>query len=198
MVFRVIIFSIFTLVFCNAVSSEMVHIIFIRHGEAKHNVMIRKGMNEEGRALHDPRLTAAGRKQARKLAAKMSTRNVDLVIASPMKRTLQTALLIFPKRNVPIIVNQDLAEHKCAQCNLGSKADVLENEFPQFDFSSLTKKWNHLESSYQFQMRVDDFNKVVSDKKVKAIAIVSHAGYIKRLTGHKLKNCEVYETDWEI
>ena len=66
---------------------------FARHGEARHNELIRDGRDREGRALLDPALTEAGEAQALELAEALrpSERQFDLIVTSPLCRALQTA-----------------------------------------------------------------------------------------------------------
>ena len=60
----------------------------IRHAEAEHNI--------KGSQVRDPGLTARGRRQARRLAAAYPYRDrVARIVASPMRRTIETALAAF-------------------------------------------------------------------------------------------------------
>ena len=65
-----------------------VTIDIIRHAEAQHNIL--------GSHIRDPPLTAAGRAQSRELARGFPySRQVARVVASPLRRTIETATVAF-------------------------------------------------------------------------------------------------------
>lgn len=55
-------------------------------------------------------LTESGREQARAAADALSTRGIDLIVASPMTRALETASVVSGAINVPIRIALDLRE----------------------------------------------------------------------------------------
>ena len=62
----------------------------IRHAQGYHN------LNVEGTNIRDPELTAEGEKQSVQLASQFEDlQAIDCVVASPLKRTLWTALVTF-------------------------------------------------------------------------------------------------------
>eukprot|EP00754_Rhynchopus_humris_P020810 Rhum_TRINITY_DN14715_c3_g1::Rhum_TRINITY_DN14715_c3_g1_i1::g.111178::m.111178 len=87
-------------------------LILVRHGQAGHNVFLdaaretsgeeRDELRARGYSLRDPLLTPAGREQSARLRGAWDGRSVDLLVASPMRRALETAELGFPdvKRKV--------------------------------------------------------------------------------------------------
>ncbi|KAF2969568.1 hypothetical protein GQX73_g3993 [Xylaria multiplex] len=99
---------------------------FIRHGEAAHNV--NADLN-----LHDPKMTPKGFKQCEQLTAEIAGlgHDFELVFASPMKRTIQTALIAFPKylQSKKIILLSDLQEIGTYAADTGSSIKDLEDEF---------------------------------------------------------------------
>ncbi|CAK0886889.1 unnamed protein product [Prorocentrum cordatum] len=78
-------------------------VLFIRHGEAEHNVAIAEARRlghsvpeaMGAAALLDARLTAAGRAQAEALQERLAPLGVELVATSPLRRCLQTTRLAF-------------------------------------------------------------------------------------------------------
>ena len=71
-------------------------IYFIRHAEGEHN------LSPECWEIKYPKLTEKGRNQSignRKFFEKI---NIDLIVVSPLKRTLETAELIFDNCEVPV------------------------------------------------------------------------------------------------
>ncbi|PZE22066.1 histidine phosphatase family protein [Paenibacillus xerothermodurans] len=63
-------------------------IIFVRHGEGEHSAQI-----PESYQLTDPGLTEHGIQEAKQLTSTLPLSETDAVIASPTRRTLQTAQL---------------------------------------------------------------------------------------------------------
>lgn len=61
-------------------------IVFVRHGQAEHTLCI-----PDSYGVVDPGLTEAGREQAERLREELPLSFNDAVIASPTRRTLQTA-----------------------------------------------------------------------------------------------------------
>ena len=70
---------------------------WVRHGEALHNV---RGEFASNKLIRDPWLTPKGEEQAIQLGTELDQK-FDLVIVSPMRRTIQTALLISQNAVVP-------------------------------------------------------------------------------------------------
>jgi len=67
-------------------------IILIRHGQSKDNKH-----PEYHHQLADPDLTKLGKEEASAWEGKVNEFNVDVVLVSPLKRTVQTACLVFAK-----------------------------------------------------------------------------------------------------
>lgn len=79
-------------------------LIFVRHGETE--------LNRTGRlrGLLDASLNATGRTQARAVARRLSTVAVDIVYASPLARTMETAAAIVRGRRVAVVREQRLRD----------------------------------------------------------------------------------------
>mmetsp|Transcript_43087 Transcript_43087/g.119167 ORF Transcript_43087/g.119167 Transcript_43087/m.119167 type:complete len:437 (-) Transcript_43087:90-1400(-) len=93
-------------------------LFFIRHGEALHNEASARSWHEsteaytaslEDPALFDAALTERGRAQSVDLGRKLQEAGVDLVVASPMRRCLETALFAFGD-DLEIVVLEDVRE----------------------------------------------------------------------------------------
>ena len=93
----------------------------IRHAEAAHNI--------QGSHLSDPGLTAEGRQQASRLAAAYPYGNqVARIVASPMRRTIETACRAFRRpiaRGARITLLPELQEVNSSPSGTGSPAAVL-------------------------------------------------------------------------
>eukprot|EP01043_Picozoa_sp_COSAG02_P068553 COSAG02_NODE_11424_length_1727_cov_0.836609_2_plen_358_part_00 len=103
-------------------------IILLRHGESIANVMSRAG--ESTACLHDPHLTAEGERQASSWQQISREWGAQVVLCSPLRRTLHTALLAFDEAaGPPIEIVPLLREYhwESAQ-NRGNTAEMLQAE----------------------------------------------------------------------
>jgi broad specificity phosphatase PhoE len=165
-------------------TKETYTVFLIRHGFAAHNADVRNGWK-----IRDPELTQRGRNEATALTQREE--EVDFVISSPLLRTLQTAALAFPKRQ--IIAFPELQERLLHPCDTGSPVEEIRNkmkmlETSQLDLSALEDDW--------FKTKLPDavFPVKVSER-IRALcppgsrlAIVAHDGVIRSWTGKQFKN----------
>ena len=110
--------------------------------------------------IRDAPLTAFGKEQAadlNKLTYETIQQTADLLVSSPLTRTLQTTLSGFPKLKArleasgkPLIVLSRLQETGDSPCDRGSSRADLENvaEFEGIDFSSLEDDWNEKQGDF--------------------------------------------------
>jgi broad specificity phosphatase PhoE len=82
----------------------MTTFFFVRHGESEANAAHRFS----GRS--DSPLTERGRKQAEVVAAALDAVPFDRIVATPLSRSLDTALVIGHRRKMPVDVVDDLIE----------------------------------------------------------------------------------------
>lgn len=71
-------------------------IILVRHGESKGQASRSSGILRTDPSLRDCGITRKGVIQARALIEELEDLNPDLVVCSPLKRAIQTALIAFP------------------------------------------------------------------------------------------------------
>jgi broad specificity phosphatase PhoE len=113
----------------------------VRHGQAVHN------LSQANNHLPDPELTALGEEQARGLIPKFpELANVQLIVSSPLRRTIQTALLAFPsqlKRGLHIVALPEVQEVSDMNCDTGSDISVIRAEFEEqpIDFDLVEPGW---------------------------------------------------------
>lgn len=111
-------------------------VTLVRHGQAEHNAT-------RNRQLRDPSLTPLGETQCHKLWKEFSSEPpVDLLVSSPLKRAIQTAVLGFMKQvegSVKVELLVELQEASELPCDTLSSRDMLEKEelFQGLDFSGL-------------------------------------------------------------
>ncbi|TVY29259.1 putative phosphatase, partial [Lachnellula hyalina] len=161
-----------------------IHIL--RHGQSLHNI-------ERGYPHRDPTLTEVGRQQARNLRLLTEP---DLILISPMTRTIQTALLAFGPLidRVKVQICPDLREAHDAVCNIGvGRADLIA-KFPQFDFSACSQTWDYPPHSVEYAAkRAQDLRQRLSvlSKSYKNILIITHRGFTAYLVeGSRYDFCE--------
>ncbi|KAJ2968506.1 hypothetical protein NUW58_g10208 [Xylaria curta] len=93
---------------------------------------------------HDPELTELGHQQSTALAEQFKKLGkIDLVLASPMQRTIQTALNAFPDYNNKIVLIPDLQEYGTTPSDTGSSPDILLEKYgdARLDYSFVTPDW---------------------------------------------------------
>lgn len=136
-------------------------ILFIRHGLTEMNerlqIMPWYSENFEDGALYDTRLSETGVLQAKELHSSLQTTHkqdyelgkIELILASPLTRTLHTADLVFDPwsnlvpANVPRISHPLLRERVYLSSEVGRMKNELQTEYPHWDFSAVPadKPW---------------------------------------------------------
>jgi broad specificity phosphatase PhoE len=169
-------------------------ILFIRHGEGEHNKLNSQHRFGEARELRDPHLTATGIEQARAVGKQLALQSFDLVLVSPMFRTLETAEYIFENRKVRFVADPDMIEFCHVPVCTGSESNFLRSIFRQVDFGSLSNLWFNdyaKETREHFLQRVAHFKQTLFELTEKSVIVVSHAGFLRQLLGVSFKNCDV-------
>ena len=164
-------------------------ISFVRHGQAQHNVRAEakrdagcpfeefiQQMREDD--AFDADLTDVGRAQARSARAP----DVQLVVASPLSRAVETASLMYPGREIVCV--EELREW-CGQL-VNSKrrtASQLKERFPFVDVSQLNEhdeRWDSevLEEEASVARRGMAALSWLSRRPENNIAVVAHGGLL--------------------
>ena len=149
---------------------KILHIV--RHGETKYNT--------QGKYLGrtDQSLNTKGRQQALGLVHKVADLNIDLIISSPLKRTLETAEIIKPNK-LQIIIEPSFIERSIGVYE-GLTREQAKKKFPNMYKKDITRISNDAptngETILEVRKRVfnvlDNINKIYSGKN---ILIVTHA-----------------------
>lgn len=188
-----IIFGCWPIISLNFLTPE---ITLIRHAEGEHNAAYDAGNPKLGFSIPDPPLTKAGRAQALAAKHQLKGQHFSLVVVSPLTRALETATIIFGDLRVPIVVMPELSEHCGGPNCLLSRIEKLKEKFPSIDFTSLNQAQQNVlfnESEEAFRKRVKKFSSWVKKQGLLKIAVVSHGGFLKELTGRKFANAEIYQ-----
>lgn len=184
-------------------------IYLVRHGESESNVASRR--NEPFRKK-DAKLTPRGQQQAVRVGRVFfRRREPSVVLASPMRRTIETALLAFPAAEIHLAsFVREFAQFAPSVSYRKAKTKSYIKRFYPKDYHRV--QWHELEDSWgdnQGPLRtIDDvvrFNAkflnmtnyktlikwVKQQPKGSRIAVVTHGTFTKYLTGESLKNTEV-------
>ena len=173
-------------------------IYLIRHAQSEANAATDL---DNPNFYYDARITAAGREQALKVQKKLQNINFDLMLCSPLTRTLETFALIFPNPINNTIILPFVREHLDHSCDVGRQPAILKKEFPNLNFDKVKKFWwnNNIptdeksinkESIDDLDCRVKKFKIWINSRSEKKIALVSHGTYISRIIDSFLNNCE--------
>lgn len=107
-------------------------------------------LSVENQKIHDPDLTDYGRQQCRDLAKNFPHQeDVDLIVASPLRRTIYTALYTFEsalaeKKLPPVLAQPELQETSEWICDVGTDIEILRTEMTgqPVDLSHVPDGWN--------------------------------------------------------
>lgn len=177
--------------------------IFVRHGEAEHNVAFHEKGEEafHDKAYEDAPLTQKGLEQATATALALQGYEIGHIWCSPLSRCIQTAEEILEETTAQeIYFHDNLLEcqgggHVCNQRK--AKGELKKKfKFENMDYLAelpafYTKRETLTETAFRMRMLVlflADLYKNVSEGKY--ICIVSHETAIFALTGKSLKNAE--------
>lgn len=146
-------------------------IFVLRHGETDENItgILQGNM--------DTILNEKGENQALSVREEVSKYDIDLVIASPKTRTIETASIAAP--NVPLITDSRLLSR-----NHGEFEGKRRDEININDYWNIAKNYQYekAESVQELYNRIDSLLKEVKDKyKGKKVLLVTHSGICRIL-----------------
>ena len=184
--------------------------IFLRHGEAKHNVLFHEigEIAFEKEEVRDGPLTEQGVQQAKEAALKLREYKIIDIWSSPLLRCMQTATEAFEETNASqCILHDSLLERQGGNhvCNERKhKADIQHN-FPEWDTTFLPEmppRWHVREDWTALHYRMKALVLLLTDiyktaQEDKYILVVSHRDAILSLTKKDLLKAEfvVYSLD---
>ncbi|RYG96422.1 hypothetical protein EON65_54425 [archaeon] len=195
---------------------KIVH--FVRHAEGHHNVAAR---NDPLRGylrndLEDAHITEEGLKQCQELSEKMKhvTAHSQLLVVSPMSRTLQTASHSFPhlQHKIPWVSIECIRERTGLHpCDKRRALSVYKQQYTYVDFDHihheedpLFPKYTLREPEEQVKARAREFLDWLASREEREIVVVSHSNFLRILLnqvlqvelqhedqGGKFANCEI-------
>ena len=163
--------------------------ILLRHGESYFNLHYSATRIDPG--IADPRLTEAGRAQALAAVDLLRARGVARLIASPYTRALETAHIIAEALKLPVLIEPLVRERTAFTCDIGTPRTLLAKRWPRFSFDHLEERWwNHgEEDEAALKERCARFRAVAARAPDwPNVAVVTHWGFIRALTGHAVAN----------
>ena len=172
-------------------------IYIVRHGQVPHNAL--KMYSNENEDLNE-----IGIKQAEDLKNRIENLNFDIIISSPLIRTIHTANII-NINNKKIITDDRLIERNPGDLN--GKPISYTNREEYWDFNSKIQ-YGTSENMRDFFNRVFDFLDDLKTKNYESVLIVAHSGVSKAFSAyfqgindgkfleHGLKNCEIKQYEF--
>ena len=178
------------------------YLCLIRHGQGEHNP--RK--NPLALAFlpamlkRDARLTGKGKQQAGALQTPMHWMPFDLIVVSPLTRTIETASAAFDGHATPKHLCHLMCERATMPSDLGTPKAALLKKHPQIadwqGFEDLPEQFwpsRSLKSAEQeVAARVDEFKRWLLARPEACFALVGHSAFFQTFTAmdRKLQNCE--------
>jgi len=191
--------------------SKILHLV--RHGHSLHNELFHKIGTQAFRIplTIDSPLTQEGHLQSIELGQSwQNKKEIELVLVSPLTRTLETCMNIFGDIDIPIISQEFLREYPIGEdtCNKRSSLTLLKNKFPKIEFQldvdqDTLWKEDYRENMIELEQRLEKMITYLQKRPEKNIAIVGHSsffgqfkdnhiGYIEN-GDEELKHCYPYE-----
>ncbi|MET1026891.1 MAG: histidine phosphatase family protein [Dongiaceae bacterium] len=175
--------------------------ILIRHGQSEFNAAFNRTGIDPG--IPDAPLTAQGRSQVQRAAEELrgligQGRPIRRLVTSPYTRALQTAAIIAEALDLPLTVEPLVREHAFYHCDIGTATSILAANWPALSFGHLPETWWSArdESEAQLLERCSLFHATATGwSDWRQVAVVSHWGFIRGLTGHDARNAELIDFD---
>jgi len=175
----------------------------IRHGQSQFNAVFSVTRVDPG--IADPVLTDEGVRQAGVAADALLTLQqggegeVRRMICSPYTRALQTAAIIADRLGIDVTIDPLVRERAAFHCDIGASPVELARRFPRFRFDHLDDTWWHdhvatgqPETEEALAARGAAFRGAMrGHADYPHIAVVTHWGFIRCLTGRPPANGEI-------
>jgi len=157
----------------------------IRHGTSEHNVRYKEVGAIAFHEKMDTKLVDSGIIESTNLGITWDKRNcIELVVVSPLSRTLETCCNIFKNTSTNIIVLDDLIEYPQHSeiCNKRMNKSLIKQQYPVFDFSQLPedRQWDSskTETYKELKDRCNSIKKWILNRPEKNICVVAHCSFL--------------------
>lgn len=185
----------------------------IRHGYSLHNELFTKiGVKAFRIPLsYDAPLTNHGHVESIELGYNWDKKyDIELILVSPLTRTLETCMNIFGDTNIPIECHEFLREYPIGEdtCNKRSSLTEIKSKYPKIDFhlsidDDILWREDYRETIPELEDRIQVMINYIQSRKEKSIAIVGHSSFLGQFKdnhiGYKengdeeIKHCHPYE-----
>jgi len=170
------------------------HIYLVRHGQGYHQLE----PTDRNQYLPDPALTDEGIDRCKYFAKQFPKAvHLDLICASPLQRTIQTAKYTFAERLeqiAPIVLLPYAQEATDLPSDTGSERAVIEQWFGKLVDASLVEEgWNSNAGIYAptpeaLKQRASKLRAWLQARPEKTVAVVGHGNFWHYLTGEVDEN----------
>lgn len=170
------------------VPAKTIHIV--RHAEGFHQLP----RDHPNALVCDPSLTVHGNEQSKQFSQQFPYHScTDLLCASALRRTIQTASLAFApeiQRGLRILALADAQESSDAPCDTGSEVFKLASEFGEIlDISLLREGWYEKKgingtSEKALRERAARLRRFLRARPENDIVLVSHGTFAHYITEH--------------
>ncbi|RBR21966.1 uncharacterized protein FIESC28_04679 [Fusarium coffeatum] len=179
--------------------SPIIHCV--RHGQGVHN------LSYANHDLPDPELTPLGEEQARALTTRFpDLANVELIVSSPLRRTIQTALLAFPSKledGMQVLALPEVQEASELICDTGSPLPDIKANFDGLpvDFSLVEPDWCIKQGKWApiaacLLERAALARRWLSERAEAEVVVISHGCFLHFLTDDWVNAVNSQATDW--
>jgi len=173
-------------------------VIVIRHGQSEFNVRFAETRTDPG--IEDPHLTDVGRQQiadGARFIQECYHERLSRILTSPYTRTLQSSEILAEILGLPIEITAEVGEHAHFACDVGTERSKLEQDWQHLNFGDLPEVWwPHREDEPEVDRRAMRFRaRMAEDRLWRGTLLVTHWGFIRSLTGHRVPNAAVLEFD---
>ena len=171
-------------------------VILVRHGQSEFNVVYGKTRVDPG--IRDPKLTELGHRQAQAAAETLRGLDIRRVMTSPYTRALQTATIIGEALDLELTVDPHIGERAAFTCDIGTPRSVLRSNWPHLLLDHIEENWWPAmeESEDALDIRGRAFRTRMHDNgDWRGTVVISHWGFIRTLTGHRVGNCSILRFD---
>lgn len=151
-------------------------IYFIRHGESVANT---KGIYQG--QTYDTDLSVLGKKQAKTLAKAVKKLGIKRIIASPLKRTMQTAKAVSKETGIPVETNNLIIETNHGKWEGKNKEWIKENYPNEYDVWMGSPSRAKFPGGETFMQTAERVRKFVTGSVPADTLIVTHDNIVRIL-----------------
>ncbi len=164
-------------------------LILVRHGQTRSNVR-----HVIDTAAPGPGLTSLGRRQADALPGSLAAERIDVIFASTLARTQQTAAPLSAARGVPLLVRAGIREIEAGDFE-GKRDRTSVHDFVSTELAwvrgDLGRRMPGAQDGYETFGRFDEVVAEVEAAGHESALFVSHGSMIRSWAGSRAGNVDV-------